>query len=219
MAEATLIIADDHEIFLDGLRKLLDPDFTLLATVTDGDAALAEYDRQRPDLLLLDVSLPPQNGIETARELKRRDPRARILFVTMQSDITYVQEAFRVGANGYVIKQAAATELCEAIRAVLNGSYYLSCLIGRRAKVRGGVSETNPLNQFGGDLTARQLEVLQLVAQGKSLKEIAHVLDIAVRTVEFHKSGIMQQLGLNSTAELTRFALEHGIAGERSNSA
>lgn len=213
MAKPRLLLADDHELFLDGMRKLLEPDFDLIGTVGDGRAAVDAFHRLQPDLLLLDIGLPLLNGIEVARQVKRTVPEARILFVTMQTDRIYVEEAFRAGGSGYLLKQAAARELVEAIQTVLRGRFYVSPLIAAKAGRTPLDVNKNPTELFGGQLTPRQREVLQLVAEGKSMKEIAQILNISVRTVEFHKNGIMAELGFRTTAELTRYALDHGIAG------
>jgi len=211
MQKPRLLLADDHQLFADGLRKLLEPEFDLAATVSDGRAAVEAYERLRPDLLLLDVGLPLLNGIEAARQIKRIAPEAKILFVTMHVDKIYVEEAFDAGASGYVLKQAAARELVEAIHNVLNGEYYLSPPIAEKIG-RAPFEGPRKSEASGGPLTQRQREVLQLIAEGKAMRKIGEILHISVRTVEFHKNGIMRQLGLRSTAELTRYALDHGIA-------
>lgn len=213
MAKPRLLLADDHELLLDGLRKILEPEFDLIGAVGDGRAAVAAFGELQPDLLLLDIALPLLNGIEAARQVKAAAPNARILFVTMQTDRVYVEEAFRAGASGYVLKQAASAELVEAIKTVLRGRYYVSPNIS--ARMAPGILDISrdPSRLFGGQLTPRQREVLQLIAEGKSLKEIGQILNISVRTVEFHKNGLMQVLGFRTTAELTRYALDHGIVG------
>jgi DNA-binding NarL/FixJ family response regulator len=203
MSKPRLLLADDHELLVDGLRKLLEPEYAVVESVGDGRAAVAAYARLQPDLLLLDVGLPLLNGIEAARQVRGKSPAARILFVTMQTDRIYVEEAMRAGASGYVLKHAAARELVEAIRMVLGGGTYVSPQLEARL---------GPGAVFGGRLTPRQREVLQLIAEGKLMKEIAEILQISVRTVEFHKNGIMEHLGFRSTAELTRYALDQGIA-------
>jgi DNA-binding NarL/FixJ family response regulator len=213
MGKPRLLLADDHELFLDGLRKLLEADFELVGAVGDGRAAVAAFEELRPELLLLDIGLPLLNGIEAARHIRRNTPDAAILFVTMQTDRIYVEEAFRAGGTGYVLKQAAARELKEAIRIVLGGRFYVSPMIAAKVGTLPFDSGKTPTDLFGGQLTPRQREVLQLVAEGKSMKEIAQILKISVRTVEFHKNGIMQELGCRTTAELTRYALGHGITG------
>jgi len=212
MAKPRLLLADDHELLVDGLRRLLEPDFEMVGTVADGREAVAAYEQLRPDVLLLDIGMPGLNGIEATRQIKRSFPDARVIFVTMQTDRVYVQEAFRAGGAGYVVKQGAAGELIDAIRMVLRGRRYMSprLVTAMGADHFDPDSESTP--QFGGRLTPRQREVLQLVAEGKSMKEIARILDISVRTVEFHKNGLIQQLGLRTVAELTRYALDQKIA-------
>jgi DNA-binding NarL/FixJ family response regulator len=213
MGKARLLLVDDHELFLDGMRKLLEADFELVGAVSDGRSAVDAFERLQPDLVLMDIGLPLLNGIEAARQVKRNFPEAAILFVTMQTDRIYVEEAFRAGGSGYVLKQAAARELVEAIRTVLAHRFYVSPMSEVKTGALPPDSARNPTDLFGGQLTPRQREVLQLVAEGKSMKEIAQILKISVRTVEFHKNGIMQELGFRTTAELTRYAFEHGIAG------
>jgi DNA-binding NarL/FixJ family response regulator len=212
MEEARVLIVDDHQLFADGLRKLLEHEFELLDTVSDGKAAVEAFQRLKPDLTLLDVGLPLLNGIETARQIKRISRDARVLFVSMHSDRIYLEEALAAGGSGYVLKQAAARELVDAIRTVLAGNYYVSPMIA--FKLGAPLAEIGKprTDFFGGRLTARQREVLQLIAEGKSMKEIGDLLRISVRTVEFHKNRIIQELGCRSTAELTRYAFQHGIS-------
>ena len=211
MDKPRLLLADDHQLLIDGLRKLLEPEFELVDTVSDGRSAVATFERLHPDLLLMDVGLPLLNGIEATRQLKHHHPEARVLILTQHTDRIYVEEAFHAGASGYVLKQAAARELVDAIRSVLQGHYYISKLIA--AGLGGEFDPTkNPASLFGGRLTPRQREVLQLIAEGKSMKEMAEILRISVRTVEFHKNGIMAELGFRTTAELTRYAVEQGIS-------
>lgn len=209
-----LLLADDHELMLDGLRGLLSKDFDLAGFASDGRAAVSAYARLLPDAILLDMMLPLLNGIEVARQIKSQWPQARILFVTMQTDKDFLREAFRAGALGYVLKRSAASELIHAIHSVLQGKYYLTPAIASEAGVGTIDPAKNPADLFGGTLTPRQREVLQLVAEGKTVKEISAILRISVRTVEFHKSGITEELGLHTTAELTRYALEHGLIGQ-----
>ena len=212
MSQARLVLADDHELLIDGIRKLLTPEFEVVETATDGKSAVLAFERFQPDILLLDVGLPLLNGIEVARQVRKISPDARIVFVTMQTQKHYVEEAFRLGARGYVLKQSAARELVTALRAVLNGSIYVSPLIDERLASGPVQLKGKSIELFGGGLTPRQREVLQLVAEGKAGKEIAAILGISTRTVEFHKAGIMESLGMRTTAELTRYALESGIA-------
>ena len=204
-----LVIADDHVLLLDGLTRLLENDFELLGTATDGYAAVAAAESLRPDVMLIDIGLPLLNGLEAARQIRRALPNTKILFVTMQTERIYVEEAFRAGAMGYVLKQAAGAELLLAIQTILAGQRYLSPRIG----ISLDKIEAHPANRRTvGGLTARQREVLQLVAEGKSMKEIAWILRISVRTVEFHKQSLFQDLGIRTTAELIRYALDQKIA-------
>ena len=204
-----LVIADDHVLLLDGLKRLLENEFDLVATATDGYAAVAAAEQSRPDVVLIDIGLPLLNGLEAARQIRRALPQTKIIFVTMQTERIYVEEAFRAGGSGYVLKQAAATELLKAIETVLSGERYISPRIG----VEIDKIEALPSNRRTvGGLTARQREVLQLVAEGKSMKEIAWILRISVRTVEFHKQSLFQDLSIRTTAELIRYALDQKIA-------
>jgi len=199
-------------MLLDAFRALLEPEFEVVATVTDGRAAVDALERLRPDILLLDVGLPLLNGIEVARRARSAVPHQKIVFVTMHTDRIYVDEAFRAGASGYVLKQAAHSELREAIRTVMSGSSFVSAAIPARTLAAPFDDRAEPGDRFGGRLTSRQREVLQLIAEGKAMKEIAAILHISVRTVEFHKNSIMTELGLKSVAEMTRYAIDHGIA-------
>jgi DNA-binding NarL/FixJ family response regulator len=204
-----LVIADDHVLLLDGLKRLLENDFDLVGTATDGYEAVAVAESLRPDVILIDIGLPLLNGLEAARQVRRALPDTKILFVTMQTERIYVEEAFRAGAMGYVLKQAAGSELLLAIQRVLAGERYLSPRIG----IQLDKIEAHPASRRTvGGLTARQREVLQLVAEGKSMKEIAWILRISVRTVEFHKQSLFQDLGIRTTAELIRYALDQKIA-------
>ncbi len=202
-----LLLSDDHAMLVEGLRRLLEPEFTIVESVADGKSAVEAYARLQPDLLLMDVGLPVLNGIEAARQIKRASPNARILFITMHTERIYVEEALRVGACGYLVKQAAARELVDAIRTVLRGRRYLSPQIASLL--------TEEPDGWAGGLTRRQKDVLQLISAGKRMKEIADLLGISVRTVEFHKNGIMEHLGFRTTAELMRYSIEQNL-GARS---
>lgn len=204
-----LLLADDHELLLDGLKRILEDKFEIVEMVTDGYAAVAAAERVQPNVVLMDIGLPLMNGLEAARQIRRVAPEAKLLFVTMQTERIYVEEAFRAGGAGYVLKQAAGAELLKAIETVLGGERYLSPRIG----VKVDKLEAHPANRRTvGGLTGRQREVLQLVAEGKSMKEIAWILRISVRTVEFHKQSLFQDLGIRTTAELIRYALDQKIA-------
>jgi DNA-binding NarL/FixJ family response regulator len=206
---ARVLLADDHALVSAGISKLLENDFDLIGTVADGRALVAAVRERHPDVILLDISMPVLNGLEAARQIRKDSPTAKLIFVTVHSDTPYVIEAFRAGASGYVLKRSAAAELLTAVHQVLDNNVYLTPLI-RGAAVEDFLkapSEQGPI------LSKRQREVLQLVAEGHSAKEIAKNLKISSKTVEFHKGLIMKKLDLHSTAELTRYAIENGIAG------
>jgi DNA-binding NarL/FixJ family response regulator len=211
MTRPRLLLGDDHHILLEGMRHLLERDYDIVGTATDG-RELVELARQlAPNAVVLDIGMPLLNGIEAARMIREAAPDIRIVFLTQQSARSYVQEAFRVGASAYVLKTSAYADLLEALRQTFLGRCYVSPLLRPDEAVGSLNMRLNPADLFGGHLTSRQREVLQLVAEGKSGKEIAIIIGISVKTVEFHKAAIMDQLGLRTTAELTRYALEHGI--------
>lgn len=202
-----ILIADDHQLVVEGLRKLLEDEFEVVGTVDNGHALLAAAGRLKPDVILADVSMPLLNGIDACARLRGLVPSSRVVVLTMHADRSYAAEAFKAGAAGYVLKRSATSELVRAIHTVLRGQRYvaraLPASILRGARLAG---EARP-----GHLTARQREVLQLVAEGRGAKQIAALLRISVKTVEFHKARLMDQLDLRSTAELTRYAVQHGI--------
>jgi len=202
-----VLIAEDHLLVLEGIRRIVESECTVAGIATSGQDIVAAVRHLHPDVVLLDVALPVLNGIEVARKLKAAQVDAKIIFVTMQTKRDYVREAFQAGASGYVAKQAAASDLLQAIREVLQGHYYLSPLISELAGTPPDPGEL-PFLLFRS-LTPRQREVLQLVAEGRSAKEIASLLAISVKTVEFHKKHLMQELHARSTAELIRYAVEH----------
>jgi DNA-binding NarL/FixJ family response regulator len=209
---ARILLADDHSLVAAGLSKLLETEFDLLGSVGDGRALVAAAKKELPDVILLDISMPLLNGVEAARQLQTAVPEAKLIFVTVHSDSPYVVEAFRAGACGYVLKRSAASELVAAIHEVLSGNLYVTPLIAKSAL--DGIMKV--AEKRGPLLSGRQREVLQLVAEGHSAKEIGDILKISAKTVEFHKGLIMKKLDLHSTAELTRYALEHRIANSLS---
>ena len=210
MNKPSILLADDHTLFVEALHNVLEPEFTLVGEVGDGRALLEAAPRLLPDVILLDLSMPLLNGIDAAYQLKRLVPDTKLLFLSMHGDATYVTEAFRAGAAGYVLKRSTATELLQAIRAVLRGQLYVSPMLAKdmlHPLLHSKRSVSAPQKQ----LTIRQREVLQLVAEGRSLKEIATILCVSVKTVEFHKTRIVKQLGLSTTADLTKYAVTHGL--------
>ena len=210
MKKPRLLLADDHTILVEGLKALLAPEFEVVATAGDGRAVLEAAERQRPDLILLDISMPGLNGIDAARRLKQSNPGAKLIILTMHGDLSFVDAAFEAGVSGYVLKQSAATELVTALREVGSGRRYISSLIQKRIGTEVPAFLRRP--KKSGDLTSRQREVLQLVAEGRVRKEIAQILGVSVKTVEFHKQKIGEKLGIRTDAALTAYAIRHGIA-------
>lgn len=213
MSRARVLLADDHTLFLDGLRKILEPSLELVGTAQDGRELLEAAARLDPDVVLLDISMPVLGGLDAARQLRQAGRRAQIIFVTMHKEPSYVKEAFRAGASGYLLKHAVTSELMTAVSEVLRGNFYLSPLV-TKALLGELLSGSGESGSGRGELTARQREVLRLVAEGNSAKVVAGRLGISQKTVEFHKSSIMRQLGLRSTAELTRYAVSRGLLDE-----
>ena len=207
-----LLLADDHGLMLEGLTRLLAGEFEIVGTVVDGRSLVVEAERLRPDVVVLDIGMPELNGIEAARQLNKSLPASKIVFVTQQLDPAYVHAAFTAGAKAYVAKQSASKELVEAIHRALRNLYYVTPLVGEKAaELAARDPSKNPSEFFGSTLTSRQREVLQLVAEGKTMKEISAVLHISPKTVEFHRNSLMNELGVRTTAELTRYAVSRGI--------
>ena len=207
-----LLLADDHGLMLEGLTRLLSGEFEIAGTATDGRTLVAEAERLHPDVVVLDIGMPELNGIEAARRVNKSLPDCKIVFVTQQLDPAYVHAAFTAGARAYVAKQSASSELVEAIHRALHNHYYVSPLVGPKAAELAAFDPSrNPSELFGSALTPRQREVLQLVAEGKTTKEISAALHISPKTVEFHRNSLMDELGVRTTAELTRYAISRGI--------
>jgi DNA-binding NarL/FixJ family response regulator len=213
MKRARILLADDHRIVAEGLRGLLEPDFELVGIVEDGRALLAAAEQLRPDVIVADISMPLLNGIDAVRQIKRTNEDVKVVFLTMHPDVTYAASAFEAGASGYVLKHSAPSELIAAIQSALRGKTYVTPLLAGEL-----IQFYKERPQEGRDelskLTQRQREVVQLLAEGHSAKEIASILNISARTVEFHKYRMMQDLGLKSVAELIRYAIKHGIAAQ-----
>ena len=207
MPKPRVLLADDHVLVLEGFRRILQERYELVGTVGDGYALLAAAKTVQPDIVILDISMPLLNGIETAAQLKKICPAAKIIIVTMHAGADYVRSAFEAGASAYVLKGSAVDELEQAIRAVLGGLSYITPLI---TKEMVDIYLSTPSEKPRG-LTPRQREVLQFLAEGRTAKEIANLLHITSRTVEFHKGQIMDHLKLRTTADLIKYALTHGI--------
>lgn len=207
-----LVVADDHGLMLEGLSRILSVEFEIVGVARNGRELVELAERLNPDVIVIDVGMPELNGIEATRRISKARPQARIVMVTQQLDPAYIHAAFTAGASAYVAKQSAGVELVKAIRMALNGNYYVTPLAGAEAAHLASLNPAkNPAELFGGQLTPRQREVLQLVAEGRTNKEIALTLRISVKTVEFHRNSLMDELGVRTTAELTRYALSRGI--------
>ncbi len=209
MSRPKVLLADDHAIFLEGLCRILEDNFDVIGTAADGRSLLKALGKLSPDVIVADISMPALNGIEAARQIKKADPRAKIIFLTMHHDALYAAAAFRAGASGYVVKDTAASELQTAIRHVLSGRTYMTPYVADG--VLQSFTNESQEPEIGVKLTAREREVLQLVAEGHAVKSIAAILGISPRTVEFHKYRIMEKLGVHSIAELAVWASRHGI--------
>ncbi len=205
-------MADDHSLVLAGLRRLVEALGDVVGTVEDGRALIEQAQRLRPDIILLDISMPLLNGLDAARQLTKLVPDSKLIFVTMHATPTYVTQAFEAGAAGYLVKQSAAEELRRAIEAVRRGQHYLTPLVTKDTMEATLHPSQGPVYKRSvTSLTPRQREVLQLIAEGKSTKSIASLLHISVKTVEFHRTRLMEELNLHSAAELTRYAVSEGL--------
>ena len=209
MKRPRVLLADDHRIVTEGLRGLLEPAFELVSIVEDGRALLTAAEKLKPDVIVADISMPELNGIEAIRQIKRTNEDIKVVFLTMHPDVTYAASAFEAGASGYVVKHSAPSELVTAIQHALRGKTYVTPLL--KGELKQFYKERTGKHDELTRLTPRQREVLQLLAEGNSAKEIAAILKISVRTVEFHKYRIVTDLGLKTTADLVRFAVKHGV--------
>ncbi len=210
MKRPRIILADDHRIFAEGLKRLLEPDYEIVAMVEDGKELVATVAEIPADLILVDISMPGLNGIEAARQIIESNRDAKIILLTMHDEVTYVTTALDAGVRGYVLKQAAPAELLAAIKEVLKGYVYVSPSLASRVLFarRKGDSNQPPTIR----LQPQQREILRLLAEGKTAKEIAAHLHLTRKTIEYHKSRIMLQLNVNTSAQLIQYAVKHGIS-------
>jgi DNA-binding NarL/FixJ family response regulator len=205
-----VLLADDHRLVAEGLVRLLEPEFELVGIVGDGRELLAAAAATKPDVIVSDIAMPELNGVEALEELKKVDPRVRLVFLTMHHNVTYARQAMEAGALGYVLKHSAADELILAVRAAAAGRTFVSPTIAGellRAMRTDSGAEPDPVRK----LTLRQREILRLLVDGHSAKQIAARLGISPRTVEFHKYSMMEALSVKTTAELIRVALQSGV--------
>jgi DNA-binding NarL/FixJ family response regulator len=210
MIRPRVLLADDHPILAEGVRGLLESEFELVGVVGDGRELVAAARDLRPDVIVADVTMPELNGIEAAAQLRRDGVAARVVFLTMHRDVAYARRAMEAGASGFVLKHSAPAELVTAVREALAGRTHVTPLIAGdliRSYQENDPDRPDPVLR----LTPRQREVLQLVAEGRSAKEVASRLHISTRTAEFHRARIMDVLGLRTTAELVQFAIRNGI--------
>jgi DNA-binding NarL/FixJ family response regulator len=212
MKKPRVLLADDHKIVLEGLRGLLSEEFDLVGEAANGQQLIERARELQPDVIVADVSMPLLNGIDAVRKMREEGGLAKVVFLTMHPDVVYATRALDAGASGYVLKHSASDELVEAIRVALRGGTYLSPQV-RNPAVTELMDESRRHVKDTIELTGRQREVLQLLAEGKSAKEIGGLLGISARTVETHKYKIMDDLGLKTSAELVQYAVKTGLAG------
>ncbi|MCB1022306.1 MAG: response regulator transcription factor [Acidobacteria bacterium] len=203
-----VLIADDHAMFADGIRRLLESEYEVVGSVADGRSLLEQTQTLHPEVVVADVSMPLLNGIEAARQLRAADKRLKIILLTMHDDVTFASRAFEAGVSGYLLKHCASDELLIAMKEVLAGRTYVT------PRIAGDLLQV--MQRHDGQaqevhLTQREREILQLLAEGKTMKEVAAILDVSTRTVEFHKYNLMEKTGLHTTAELALYAAKHGI--------
>jgi DNA-binding NarL/FixJ family response regulator len=209
MKKVRILLADDHTMISAGFQKLLEPHYEVVGSVEDGRALLKAAAELKPDVVLLDVGMPLLNGLDAARALKKSMPHVKLIFLTMNSDSDIAAEALRVGASAYLLKNSKPSELLQAVHDVVRGLSYVTPQISQAMEerfIRDPAAANRPKQ-----LTDRQREVLQMLAEGRSMKEIAYVLQITHRTVRFHKARIMEELALANDSELVQYAIKHGI--------
>lgn len=209
MARVRILLADDHTLFCNLLRQLLEPEYEVVGSVGDGSELLQAAARLGPDVVLVDIGMPALNGLEAGRRLKQAHPQMKIIYLTMNNDVEYAREALQAGASAFVLKNSQSSDLLQVIRDALHGISYLAPEIRKAMDeifIRNPRAVKRPQH-----LTDRQREVLQMLAEGRSLKEIASRLHISYRTVRFHKVRIMQELGISKNAEIVKYAITHGF--------
>ena len=209
--DCRVVVADDHELVLEGITRILHDHYTVVGRANDGRTLIEQVEQHHPNFVLVDISMPSLNGVEAIRRIRTIAPETKVIVVTQHNDRQYMRAAFAAGAVGYVLKHAASSELLEAMKTASAGQYFVSPSLLNAGELSRFEPGANPGELFGGKLTARQREVVQLVAEGLPAKQIAFRLNISTKTVEFHKAAVMQQLNFHSTAELIRFAVETGI--------
>ena len=206
MKKRRILLADDHKFITDSLKNILEPTYKIVGIVEDGQMLIKEAARLLPDVIIVDISMPKLNGLDAIRQIQKEDIDIKTIFLTMHPDVIYAANALNAGALGYVLKHSAHTELLEAVKKVLLGEIFVTEKIAEELEGLPS-SRRDPARK----LSPRQQEVVQLLAEGKSAKEIADILCISPRTVEFHKYRIMQERGISTSAELVQYAIKQGI--------
>jgi DNA-binding NarL/FixJ family response regulator len=209
MLRPRVLLADDHRLLREAFAQLLQPRCEIVGAVADGRALLDAAPRLRPDIVVLDIAMPLLNGLDTARLLRQQLPDVKVIFLTVNEDPDLAAEAFRAGASGFLLKNSAASELLQAIEEVFQGRSYITPLATRG--VVGSFLHAPELAKKATELSQRQREVLKLLAEGRTMKEIARALKITARTVAFHKYTMMQELGIRTSAELVQFAVKQHL--------
>src|SRR5215203_4544702 len=205
MKRPRVIIVDDHILLMDAIKNLLEPEYEVVGTFSDGESAINGAATLYPDIVILDIAMPTMNGLNACAHLKKKQPKVKVIFMTMSHDKELAAEAFRNGASGYVLKTSAAAELKTAIREVLRGGYFATPSLTEG--MLGSFVQNFKRMKSPRDLTVRQKEVLQLLIEGRSMKQVANVLNITPRTVAFHKYSMMEHLEIRSSAELITYAM------------
>jgi len=209
MKRARVILADDHNLLVDTFKAFLEPHFDVVGTFADGHRLVQGAPALQPDVIVLDVGMPIMNGLIAGQRLKQILPRVKLIYLTMNQDPDVAAEAFRLGASGYLVKTSAASELVHAIKEVLLARSYVTPLMTK--DMVGSFIQTFKRRKVRHELTLRQREVLQLLAEGRSMKEVAYHLNVTPRTIAFHKYTMMDQLDLKSSAELIQYAMKSSI--------
>ena len=210
MKRLAVLLADDHAIVVEGLRRVLEPEFRVVGVVADGRALMGAAARLRPDIIVVDVSMPVLNGIEAVRRIRKSDRNAKVIFLSMHPDVVFVSKALQAGGSAYVLKSSAGIEILTAIREALQGRTFVSPSVDRKT-LEAQIRRDQRSQQTPDTLSPRRREVLQLVAEGRSTKEMAELLHISPRTVEFHRYRVMESLGVHTVAELVQYAMKHRI--------
>ncbi len=206
-----VLLADDHQIIREGLRSLVnrEPDMEVVAEADNGRMAVQLNEKRAPDVVIMDINMPDLNGMEATRQIVSTTPNVKIVALSMLSDHRFITGMIKAGASGYLLKDCAFKELSQAIRTVAEGKIYLSPAIS--GAIREFVSELPETASVSVELTAREREVIQLIAEGKSTKEIADILHVSVKTIETHRQNVMKKLRISSVAELTKYAIREGL--------